>query len=155
MVRKKTGPLKIKGGNDNTDAGDGVFVSIQCSGTSGTPHEKWRIASFAADVVNGDIVWSESVSGYAEPGAHSLIKVFPPVTQWLDGDKFISQDDYDPMVFYKDTFRTSWLLRCPTCKYAHKVSPPSSAYPLLTALAQAHIKEISVRGFAKRAQLAS
>ena len=157
MSRRKSGDFRLKGGPTNTARGETLYVSVYCRGTIDAPHEKWRIASFRPEAHEGELFWTENESGYAEQG--TMFRVYPPATQWLDGTQYIRRDEdgaaivaghSDAEVFYRDTFRVGWMLKCKRCGFGHKIGKPRDAYPLLTALAQNGIEEIPVREFCRR-----
>ena len=164
MTRRKKGLNRLKGGPSGTARNDdAVYVSIYCRGTVKKPHEKWRIASFRRDDHEGESFWTESDTGYAESGSLVLIRVYPPASQWLDGNEYIHRDSdgaavidgqRDAEVFYRDTFRTAWILKCKTCGFAHKIASPRIAYPVLDVLAQTlaldSVVETPVREFCGR-----
>jgi hypothetical protein len=160
VSRTKKGQLRK--GHSSISRGHDEFVSIYCRGTVEAPHDKWKIASFMPADHNGERFWTESTSGYAETGSDALSRVYPLATQWLDGTEYIFRDadgralvkgKPDAEVFYRDTFRTGWMLKCKTCDYAHKIGNPRDAYSLmdrLASLAEGHVFEVPVREFSRR-----
>lgn len=159
MSRKKTG--RGRGSSAHYALSQIPHVSIYCRGTVSAPHDKWRIATLTPDVINGAIYWGEHRGWYAETGKNEYQRVAPPITQMLDGNRHVARDAQsarvtdpaDSDVFYRDTFRTVWDLRCGRCRFSRRVHP-ANAQDLLTALAPEppeYVLEIGVREFATRA----
>lgn len=159
MVRRKTGKNPQSHTNQNSfSLDDGRYVSIYCRGTIAAAHEKYRVGSLRADIRDGELFWSVVESGYAEAGADGLTPIKPRITQWLDGNDYLHraasgnplrEGESDTSVFYKESFRTSWLFSCETCGEHHKVPRPREIYPVLTAIftkyGESGVLEISLR----------
>lgn len=136
---------------------DGRHVSLFCRGTVSDPHDKWRIATFYPDSYQGELFWSERSGWYASAAADELEPIAPPVTRWLDGDRYIPRDhatmhvkdERDVDAPYRPTFRTVWELECGECKFKRTVKP-SDATALLSMLSSPGTIEIPLREFATR-----
>lgn len=156
VSRKKTGN-RTRQARPNVSA-EGRYLSLYCRGTVTNPHEKWRIASFYPDIHEGDLFWSERRGWYAETAKGNLLPIAPTVTRWLDGNQFIPRDaasarvrnDADVDAPYRDSFRTSWELRCGVCRFKRTIGRPRDAYPLMNALSTPGIVEVPIREFVSR-----
>ena len=147
MSRKKSGQPTGRGRGGVVTSKPDVYVSVYCSGTPEHPHGKWRIASFHPEMHDGRVVWRPFYGQYYEPESPYAIRVAGNVAQWLDGDKWVSQRDHDPEVFYGAEFRVRWNLACRECGMRRAIAKPSDYYDALTALAQVRVAELELLHF--------
>lgn len=150
MGRTKRGTYRPKSGQTSIAKGPAAYVSIYCRGAVGHDHSKWRIGSLFASLHEGEIVWNESVSGYAETGSDTLVGISSRFTVWLNGDTYVPRSQRDAGLFQSASFRVVWDFLCPKCSFSARVSPPARAYLTLSALAELGIEEIGVREFIAR-----
>lgn len=150
MSRKKQGMYSRRHTLYSRDEST-TFVSVYCSGTELDPHAKWRIASLLLDVHDGAPTWNPHAGKYYDPAEDTLIPLAGDITQFLDGDQWVSKnkDERDPMVTDSPTFRIRWVFRCRVCQLAKVVGAPRQHSPWLTILAEADRREVDLRTFAR------
>lgn len=144
MSRKKSGERSARGRRGGVTATpETPYVSVFCVGDVKSPHAKWRIATFHPDVHEQELVWIPYPRLYFEPGSPDGTRVSGKVSQRLDGDNWIPQDDreYD---YYQPTFRIRWSIGCRECGMRKVIASPSDYYPVFTALAQLGMQEIEL-----------
>lgn len=144
MSRKKLGRETGRGRGAAVYSRPEVYASVYCVGTTDKPHPKWRIASFHPEIHNGDLVWHAFNGSYYEPETTRAVHVAGGVSQWLEGDRWVSHTDHAPDVFQSEQFRVRWNLRCRECGMSRAVADPSAMYDAFTALAQLQIPEIEL-----------
>lgn len=157
MTRKKRNPYGAihRSGWSNIVRSDAVYISFYCRGTGEHPHGKWRIGSIYADVHNGEVVWHESSSGYADAERDVLFRTNPRLTQYMVGNEWVAITDASDSDVYNDpSFRVSWQLKCGECGFTKKIARRREIFPLLNALAGLrgpdNILEIPIREFSRR-----
>lgn len=157
MSRSKRGVRQVRGGARNTSKPEGVYLSFYCRGTESSPHEKWRIGTVFPEDWEGGFMWDEYRPAYLEEASDHLIKVFPPITQWLDGDEYVPRSEgrvSRPAVDSGTEHRRVWNLRCKRCSYSRRIGHPAKLYDLLNDLADLGVREISLRAFVSRVEAA-
>lgn len=101
------------------------FVSVYCRGEESSPHDKWRIAAFEQTEHNGGRFWAESISGYADHDSDRYFRTLPSITQYLDGDRWIAQQDV--LSLLEDSqLRSRWMIRCRICRFGAAFASPRS-----------------------------
>lgn len=143
MSRKKSGRT-IRPSTPVPIVDEIPYVSVYCDGISVGDHEKWLIASFLPDVKNGSLVWHPDPVGYRDPKTARITPIARDVVQWLDGDAWVSKAPmaHDPYLFYKESFRVRWTLRCATCGLSRAAKSPELFYAPFATMANLNIKEV-------------
>ena len=152
MSRKKNwnGRPTRRAGQSHVALEPGPYVSIYCSGRDDSPHTKHMITSFVPSDQPGSTNWVENPLGYAAHGSARYFKVMPRITQWLEGDAWLPQDEREDS---RDRagFRSRWSLRCPTCSLSKTYARPVELGDAISALAllrsEDGIFEVSLRAF--------
>lgn len=145
MSRKKTGSRSnhARGGGGK---GDVAYVSVFCVGPADAPHEKFRIASFIPEEDASAVVWHAAPGTYFDPSHPTTIPISGRVSQWLDGNRWVSRGtgEHNRAVFDSESFRVRWNLACDRCSARRVVRTPADLYPAFTALAVAGIQEVEL-----------